>query len=292
VRWLRSLLFVPGSKPDWVEKAWRSNPDGIIIDLEDAVPYAEKKKARLRVRQVLEQADPEKYHCVRLNSIGSKMAFDDLEAVVHPHLSEVMLPKVATNAEIAEVDSRLAVLEQNAGIARGSIGMPLLLETALGMLHAYDMAVNNSRVDVILLAAGPGGDAQRAIGYRWSKTGTETLFLRSKIVLDARAAGVSPLISSWYDIKDIEGLRCDAQLNRSLGYMGMAIIHPEHVSVVNEVFTPSTEEIRFYKGLLQAFEEAIKSGSAAGVYEGGMVDYAMAATARQYIEVAKRFGVN
>jgi citrate lyase subunit beta / citryl-CoA lyase len=291
VRWLRSLLFVPGSKPDWIEKAWRSNPDGVIIDLEDAVPYAEKEKVRLSVRQVLEQADPEKYHCVRVNSIGSKMAFDDLEAVVHSNLNAVMLPKVATAAEIAEVDARLAVLEQNAGIARGSIGLPLLLETALGMRHAYDIAVSNSRVDAILMSAGPGGDAQRAIGYRWSKTGTETLFLRSKIVLDARAAGVSPLINSWYDIKDTDGLRSDAQLNRSLGYMGMAVIHPAHVNVVNEVFTPSAAEIRFYRGLLQAFEEAVKIGNAAAVYEGDMVDYAMAATARQYIEVAKRFGV-
>jgi citrate lyase subunit beta/citryl-CoA lyase len=291
VRWLRSLLFVPGSKPDWIEKAWRSKSDGIIIDLEDAVPYAEKEKARSSVRQVLEQADPEKYYCVRVNSIGSKMAFDDLEAVVHPNLSAVMLPKVSTAAEIEDVDARLAVFEQNAGVTRGSIGLPLLLETALGMRHAYDITVSNSRVDAILMSAGPGGDAQRAIGYRWSKTGTETLFLRSKIVLDARAAGVSPLINSWYDIKDTDGLRSDAQLNRGLGYMGMAVIHPSHVSVVNEVFTPSAEEVRFYKGLLQAFEEAVKFGNAAVVYEGDMVDYAMASTARQYIEVANRFGV-
>jgi len=73
--------------------------------------------------------------------------------------------------------------------------------------------------------------------------------------------------------------------------MGMAVIHPAHVNVVNEVFTPSAAEIRFYRGLLQAFEEAVKIGNAAAVYEGDMVDYAMAATARQYIEVAKRFGV-
>jgi citrate lyase subunit beta/citryl-CoA lyase len=284
-------LFVPGNKPDWVEKAWRSNPDGVIVDLEDAVPYAEKERARDAVHQVLERCGSGKYFCVRINSLSSKMAFDDLEAVVHPNLNAVMLPKVSKNEEIAQIDAYLSILENKTMIAQKSISLPLLLETALGMRHAYDIAVSNSRVDTILMSAGPGGDAQRAIGYRWSKTGLETLFLRSKIVLDARAAGVVPLINSWYDIKDTKGLSSDAILNRSLGYTGMAVIHPGHVKIVNDLFTPNAEEIKFYKGLIQAFEEAEKNGNATAVYEGDMVDYAMAKTAKQYIEFAKSFGI-
>jgi len=285
-------LFVPGNKPDWIEKAWRANPDGIIIDLEDAVPFAEKEEARGSLRQVLERANIVKYQCIRINSLSSKMAFEDLEAIVHPNLNAVMLPKVGKKEEIAQIDAYLTVLENKSIIPQGSISLSLLLETALGMRHAYDIAVSNSRIDSILMSAGPGGDAQRAIGYRWSKAGTETLFLRSKIVLDARAAGVIPLINSWYDVKDINGLYADAQLNRSLGYMGMAVIHPGHVKIVNEVFTPSPEEIKFYKGLIQAFEEAEKMGNATVVYEGDMVDTAMVTTAKQYIEFAKNFGVD
>ena len=292
MRWLRSLLFVPGNKPDWIEKAWRADPDGIIIDLEDAVPSKEKDSTRKEVRSILEQADPGRYYCVRVNSLVTEITFKDLETVVHPNLSAVMLPKVRRASELVQLDTWLAALEKKNGMTEGSIALPLLLETALGMRNAYNIVVVTPRVDIILMSAGPGGDAQRAIGYRWSKSGMETLFLRSKIILDARAAGVTPLINSWYDIKDIEGLAKDARFNRSLGYMGMAVIYPGHVKIVNEAFSPSHEEVKFYMGLIEAFEEAERKGNATAVYEGDMVDYAMAETARQFILNARRFGIN
>jgi citrate lyase subunit beta/citryl-CoA lyase len=287
MRPLRSLLFVPGHKPSWVAKAWRSGPDGLILDLEDAVPMDEKVAARREVRAVLNQADPGDYLCVRLNSLATGMIQEDLEAVVHSNLSAVMLPKVYRSQELAAVDEILTRLEQTQGIPPGSIATPLLLETAQGMRHAYEIAVAHPRVDMILMSAGPGGDAARAIGYQWSKQGTETLYLRSKLVLDSRAAGVLPLINSWYDVSDLEGLARDARLNRSLGYAGMALIHPSHVSVVNEVFTPTEAELAFYRGLLEAFAEAEKQGHAAVVYEGDMVDYAMVQTAKDILEFAR-----
>jgi len=287
MRPLRSLLFVPGHKPSWVEKAWRVRPDGLILDLEDAVPVGEKEAARREVRTVLDQADPQRYFCVRLNSLATGMTRQDLEAVVHPNLSAVMLPKVYRAEEMAEVDRVLSRLESERGLPPGGIATPLLLETAQGMRDAHDIAAANSRVDAILMSAGPGGDAARAIGYQWSKQGTETLYLRSKLVLDSRAAGVVPLINSWYDVADLEGLARDARLNRSLGYAGMALIHPSHVAVVNQVFTPTEAELAFYRGLLEAFAEAEKQGHAAVVYDGDMVDYAMAQTAREILEFAE-----
>lgn len=287
MRPLRSLLFVPGHKPSWVEKAWQVRPDGLVLDLEDAVPVGEKAAARREVRTILEQADPQRYFCVRLNSLATGMTHEDLEAVVHPNLSAVMLPKVYRAEEMAEVDRVLSRLESERGLPPGGIATPLLLETARGMRDAHDIAAANSRVDAILMSAGPGGDAARAIGYQWSKQGTETLYLRSKLVLDSRAAGVMPLINSWYDVADLEGLAKDARLNRSLGYAGMALIHPSHVPVVNQVFTPTEEELAFCRGMLEAFEEAEKQGHAAVVYEGDMVDYAMVQTAKDILDFAE-----
>lgn len=287
MRPLRSLLFVPGHKPSWVEKAWRARPDGLILDLEDAVPVGEKPAARQAVRDILDQADGSDYICVRLNSLATGLTHEDLEAVAHANLSAVMLPKICRISEMAEVDRTLSRLEESRGLRPGGIATPLLLETALGMRHAYDIAVMSPRVDIILMSAGPGGDAERAIGYQWSKEATETLYLRSKLVLDSRAAGKPPLINSWYDVADLEGLRKDARLNRSLGYAGMALIHPSHVPVVNEVFTPSEEELAYYQGLLKAFEEAEKQGHAAVVYEGDMVDYAMVQTAKDVLAFAE-----
>ena len=154
------------------------------------------------------------------------------------------------------------------------------------MRNAYEIAQERPRVDAILMSAGPGGDAQQAIGYKWSKQATETLYLRSKLVLDSRAAGVHPLINSWYDVADLDGLAQDAQLNRSLGYCGMALIHPGHVPVVNRIFTPTEEELNYYRGLIEAFEQAEKQGHAAVVYQGDMVDYAMLKTAKDILEFA------
>ncbi|MCB2191798.1 MAG: CoA ester lyase [Deltaproteobacteria bacterium] len=291
MRPLRSMLFVPGHKPSWVEKAWKAGPDALILDMEDAVPLASKDQARQSVRQALDQAEPRQFYCVRVNSLAAGMLDEDLEAVVHPNLSAVMLPKVYRPEDLTEVDQALGKLEQERGMALGTITTPLLLETAQGMRHAYEITVANHRVNAILMSAGPGGDAARSIGYQWSKQGIETLYLRSKIVLDARAAGVTPLINSWYDVADLEGLAADARLNRSLGYAGMALIHPSHVSVVNEIFSPTEQEVAFYKGLLAAFEEAEKQGHAAVVYEGDMVDYAMAQTAREFLEFARQLGL-
>jgi citrate lyase subunit beta/citryl-CoA lyase len=142
------------------------------------------------------------------------------------------------------------------------------------------------------LAAGPGGDAARAIGYQWSKEGMETLFLRSKVVLDARAAGIQhPTISSWWNIKDLEGLERDARWNRSLGYRGQTVMHPSHVPIVNRVYTPTADEIAFHAGLLQAMEDARKRGIAAVTYKGDMVDEAMVKTSREMLEFARSIGL-
>ena len=288
---IRSLLFVPGHKPSWVEKAWNAGPDGLILDLEDSVPNDEKEKARKIVRKILNEAPVEKYYCVRVNGSASGLTFDDIEGIAHPKLDAVMVPKAYSARDMERADEYLTVAERRNGVAGGRIALPLLVETAQAMRFTYEFATASPRTDAVMMSAGPGGDAQRAVGYKWSKEATETLYIRSRAVLDARAASLPPYINSWYDIKDIDGLAADARLNRSLGYAGMAVIHPSHVPVVNDVFTPTAEEIAYYKGLLDAFREAEKQGHAAVVYEGDMVDYAMAKTAEEVLESAEKWGV-
>jgi citrate lyase subunit beta/citryl-CoA lyase len=199
---------------------------------------------------------------------------------------------VETVADMKELDALLTHLEKRMEIPVGSISTPLGCETAKAMRNIYEIATSCPRVRGVGLAAGPGGDAARAIGYIWSKEGMETLFLRSKAVLDSRAAGIQyPTISSWWNIKDLEGLERDAGWNRQLGFRGQTVMHPSHVPIVNKVFTPSAEEIAFYKGLIQAMEEARKKGNAAVTYKGDMVDEAMVKTAREMLEFAKSIGL-
>lgn len=273
----RSMLFVPGNRPAWIEKAAEYQADVLILDLEDSVPDQEKISARPIVKAGVKSLKAKGQVChVRVNGFATGLTFGDLEGVLCPELDGVTLPKVETVADMKELEALLTHLEKRMGIPVETIKTPLGCETAKGMRNIYEIATSCYRVKSVTLAAGPGGDAARAIGYIWSKEGMETLYLRSKAVLDCRAAGIQyPLISSWWNIKDLEGLERDARWNRQLGFRGQTVMHPSHVPIVNKVFTPSAEEVAFYKGLIQAMEEAEKKGIAAVTYKGDMVDEAM-----------------
>lgn len=285
----RSALFVPGNRAAWMEKAIGYGADCLILDLEDSVPDQEKVAARPLVRTAIVSLKARGQAVnVRINGFATGLTFDDLEGVLCPELDGVALPKVETVADMRELDALLTHLEKRMGIPPGTIETPLGCETAAAMRNTYEIATSCPRVKRVTLAAGPGGDAARAIGYLWSKEGTETLYLRSKTVLDCRAAGIQyPTVSSWWNIKDLEGLEKDARWNRQLGFRGQTVMHPSHVPIVNRVFTPSAEEIAYFEGLIQAMEDARKRGIAAVTYKGDMVDEAMVKTAREMLALAR-----
>jgi citrate lyase subunit beta / citryl-CoA lyase len=289
----RSALFVPGNRREWIEKAVGYGADTLVLDLEDSVPDREKAAAREIVKAGVKMLKAKGQACsVRINAFATGLTLTDLESVLCPELESISLPKVETSADLHQLNTLLTHLERRMGIPVGQIETPLGCETAKAMRNVYRIATSCPRVKRVTLAAGPGGDAARAIGYQWSKEGTETLFLRSKVILDARAAGIPyPTISSWWNIKDLEGLERDARWNRSLGYRGQTVMHPSHVPIVNKVYTPTTEEIAFHKGLIQAMEEARRQGIAAVTYKGDMVDEAMVKTSREMLAFAEAIGL-
>jgi citrate lyase subunit beta / citryl-CoA lyase len=289
----RSALFVPGNRREWIEKAVGYGADTLVLDLEDSVPDREKAAAREIVKAGVKMLKAKGQACsVRINAFATGLTLTDLESVLCPELESISLPKVETSADLHQLNTLLTHLERRMGIPVGQIETPLGCETAKAMRNVYRIATSCPRVKRVSLAAGPGGDAARAIGYQWSKEGTETLFLRSKVILDARAAGILyPTISSWWNIKDLEGLERDARWNRSLGYRGQTVMHPSHVPIVNQVYTPTPEEIAFHKGLILAMEEARRQGIAAVTYKGDMVDEAMVKTSREMLAFAEAIGL-
>ena len=286
------MLFVPGNKPAWVEKALNAGTDGLILDLEDSVPVAEKAAARpLVAESVARFRHRGPALTARINALETGMAGDDIDAIVGPGLDAIVAPKVETPQDIATLDALITQSERRAGLDPGQVEIYPTLETAKGAYHAYAIATSSSRVPTLACAAGPGGDTARSLGYQWTKEGAETLYLRSKVLLDARAAGVIyPLIASWFDVVDLEGLKADARRNRQLGYSGQIVIHPSHVPLVNEAFTPTPEEIAYHQGLIAAMAEAERQGEAAVAYAGAMVDIAMLKTSQQVLELARAIG--
>ena len=227
----RSALYVPGHIPDWMPDAVGSGADLLILDLEDSVPAVEKAHARSLVRESIEALAAEgRDRSVRINGLETKLALDDLEAIVCPALQSVRLPKIESAGDLRELDALLTHLEMRAGMEPGSVATPLDLETAGAMRNIYGILRASPRATSMLLGCGPGGDASRSVGYQWTPDGTETHYLRSRAVLDARAAGIEyPMVTSWWDIRDLDGLRADAALNRRFGFRGMAVMHPSHV---------------------------------------------------------------
>jgi citrate lyase subunit beta/citryl-CoA lyase len=230
---------------------------------------------------------------VRVNSLPTGLTRDDLEAVVVPGLHGIFLPKVEQADEARQAADWLDELEPAAGVERGTVEIVAMLESALGVYRGYEIAVSTPRVVSLCFASGQDGDFQADLGCDWSVEGTEMLYARSKVVLDARAAGLEyPLDGVFANLDDEAALIADTRLAKRLGYKGRAIIHPKQVGPVNAIFTPPADEIAYYQRLLAAFEAAVADGKASLSFEGKMVDYAMAARARRVIALADSIGAS
>jgi citrate lyase subunit beta/citryl-CoA lyase len=290
---LRSILFVPGNKEDWMRKAPKYKADALILDLEDSVPDEHKAESRVLVRKMLEELGTAGQTLfVRVNRLETGLTGEDLEAITCPYLYGVLLPKVQVPSDVVEVDILLKFFEHKAGMPTGSVCIDPSLETAQGIRHAYEIALASERVAHMGGSGGKNGDTARSIGFRWTLEGMETLFIKSKVLVDARAAGVQyPVSGGWMDIHNLDGLRQLATQLRQLGYTGMHLIHPSHVPVVNEVFTPSAAEIASWQGIIKAMEERRKAGSAAVTYDGDMVDVAHEETARAMLKMVAQWGI-
>jgi len=290
---LRTSMYVPGNKEDWMRKAPQYGSDALILDLEDSVPVPNKEQARVLVRKMLEELDSEKTTLtVRVNRLETGLTGGDLEAVTCPQLYCVLLPKVESPADVIEVDNLLSHFERKAGMEVGSIYIDPGMETATSIRLSYEIASSSPRVAHMGGSGGKGGDTSRSIGFEWTPEGLETLYLKSKVLIDVRSAGVPyPMSGGWMDIHNLEGLRKLAIQLKQLGYTGMHLIHPSHVPVVNEVFSPSPEDVKHYQGLIAAMEEMRAAGGAAVTFDGDMVDIAHEETARKMLEIAKEMGV-
>jgi citrate lyase subunit beta/citryl-CoA lyase len=286
---LRSLLFTPGNQPRKLARVATFGSDAVILDLEDAVPIAEKESTRPMVRQALPtlQAGPLRY--VRVNAIETSLTQGDLEAVVCPALDGIKLPKVEQAGDVQEVDEILHGLEQRHGIASGTIDLIPTIETAKGVLNAQVIASASPRVKRLSFGA---ADFCRDISVRfsgnlWEADGLELQYARGHLVLASRAAGIEPPLDTvWIDIRDNAGLEQDARVALRIGFQGKSAIYPGQVEIINRVFSPSTEELDFARKVVEAFDQAEAAGAAAIQVEGRMVDYPIAVKARWILERA------
>lgn len=293
----RSLLFIPGNRESWIQSAHTNNADVVIFDLEDSVPPEETEKARGLVAENLPTVVEEGQRVfARINGHPNdpdEFTHEDIEAVVSEELDAIVVPKLKRPEDVERLDTVLSHIERRDGLPENSVELIVSIETALGMKNAHELCAAAERVGSITCGAVKGTDTNHALGFEWTgpgREGLETLHMRQKALLDARAAGIEdPFAGTYVDVGDIEGLREDMRFSREMGYTGYVVIHPSHVEHANEIFAPDEAEIEYWLDVREALIRAQEDGKRAVRYEGEMIDTANLKTANRYLRRAKAY---
>ena len=285
----RSMLFLPGNTPNIIVNGEILGADAVILDLEDAVSPAEKDAARILVRNAIKYMGFGKCEViVRINATDTAFWRKDLEAIIPVRPSLIMPPKTACAEDVRRVDAYITQLEEKLGLEQGSVGLIPLIETALGVENAYQIASACPRVKAIFLG---GEDLTADLRCKRTKEGHEIAYARSRMVVAARAAGVDVYDTPFTDVNDDEGIYVDAQYAKSLGFTGKSAISPRHVKAINEVFSPTKADIDYAYEVMEAIRIGNEQGKGAVSLRGKMIDAPIVARAQQTIAAAEALGL-
>ncbi|WP_025770778.1 HpcH/HpaI aldolase/citrate lyase family protein [Thioalkalivibrio sp. HK1] len=282
----RSMLFAPGNHPRRVEKALDLEVDSVILDLEDAVAINEKILARSQVAKALSR--PRKGSArVRINAFETPFCVDDLRAVAVAGLDGIVLAKVESAAQLVAVDWLLRALERERGLVEGGIDLMPIIETAASLSALREIAACGlARVRRLSFGA---ADLTLDLGMRWTRDEHELDSVRTRIVIESKAAGLeAPVDTVFARLGDPQGLCASARRARDLGFQGKLCIHPEQIDPVNTLFTPDGEEVAHARRIIAAFESAEAEGSASIRLDGQFIDYPIVERARRIVDIAQQ----
>ena len=282
----RSRLYLPGNEPKFFLNAGLHEPDGIILDLEDAVSPQEKDSARILVRNALRSVDfKDCEKMVRINQ--GPLAILDLESVIPHNVNVILIPKVETGEHVRAVDAKIQEIRKEKGIKEQIYLMPII-ESALGCLEAGYIASSSSNICALTIGL---EDYTADIGAERTNEGKESFWARSVIVNSARAASVQPIDSVFSDVGDSEGLFNSCLESKGMGFEGKGCIHPRQISIINQAFSPSQKEIEKAKKIVLAFEEAQRNGLSVVSVGTKMVDPPIVKRALRTISFAEKIGL-
>ncbi|HZP85592.1 MAG TPA: CoA ester lyase [Burkholderiales bacterium] len=247
IRPRRSLLFVPGLRPDRYAKALDSGADIVCVDMEDAVALPRKHEGRaLTLPLFKEQSHPHVEKMVRINGISTIHGLKDLQAIIESDTPppSIMIPKVKSAEEIQLIETLLST-----GKAR-EIRFCVIIETNQGLERAIEIAKASPRIDSMILGA-----VDMSAELRCQKAWEPLLYTRSRLVHAAASAGIDLLDVPYLNLDDAEGLRAEAEGVQRLGFTGKASIHPNQIAIINAAFTPDEKTIEKARKVCAAFEQ-------------------------------------
>ena len=280
---LRTLLFIPGNRPNMLQKGPGMPADSLVPDLEDSVPPDEKANARVVVAEHLPALARNRVF-VRVNGLQTAWTWDDLRAVVSKDIEGISIGKLDSPEMARELDAMLSVLEQERGLPHGHVKVIPWIETGKGVANARETALATPRMLGLAFGA---EDYTADMGVTRTRGSEEIATARALTAIAARAADILAFDTPDPDFNDIEALVTDAKRGKAVGCKGKFVIHPNQIGPVNDVFRPSPEEIEHARRVVQVFEEAKEKGSAATALDGKMVDTPMWRRALKLLEVAE-----
>jgi len=280
-RLFRSLIFVPGNNPRFLEKAKTLAADIVCFDLEDSVPDSEKKNARKFIKEALNsRSEYSPAVFVRTNSPISGLIKDDLQMIVQKGIDGIVIPKVNSTNDLKLIEKMLKELEKKRKLKQTEL-IPSI-ESAEGVVNSYQIASYSKRVSALIFGV---FDLLNDMGIEYTKQPEGAKYARRKIPIDAKAAGVTAIDAIWQDLKDQKGLEKDCLIGKSLGYGGKSIIHPDQISVTHKVFHPNKTEIDWARKVCAVYKKLTKKGKGATTIDGKMIDEVHYKQARSILDL-------
>jgi len=286
---LRSLLFIPGNNERFLRKSTSLNPDILCFDLEDSVPSNDKQAARNLVAEHLDsrQEDQESSLYVRINAVDSGLVDEDLDKIIVKGLDGIVLPKISNSQEVIEIIDKIKIIESTRNITSRIRIIPSI-ETAKGVINANSIALAHENV-VALVFGVFDYLYDMNIDVEYDEEDSYN-YARSKIPIDAKAAGIEALDGIWQEVNDIDGLTKDATKARKFGYSGKTLIHPSHINPVHQIFRPTKKQVEWAEKVLAALQDAFEKGNSRGaiLLDGKMIDAVHYKQAKSVIKAAKQ----
>jgi (S)-citramalyl-CoA lyase len=276
----RSFIFAPGLRPELYPKALVSGADIVCVELEDGIAPHDKDEARERTMALFAepQAEDGVERMVRINCLRSVVGLDDVQAILTTETPPpaLMLPKVVSPDEVVWLDDLLT--------ERGhDTRLHIIIEMNAGLEAVFDIARSSSRIDALFF-----GGVDMAADLRCKNEWEPLLYARSRVVHAAASVGVDAVDVPYLDLVDLEGMKIQARLAKDLGFSGKGAIHPKQVADLNEVFTPSAEEVARARKVVTAFEEA---NTGLVVVDGKLIEKPVVREMQRILSVADRAGI-
>jgi citrate lyase subunit beta/citryl-CoA lyase len=298
----RSCLSVPGSSEKMLGKAPGLAADMVFIDLEDSVAPLEKEGARAKAVDAVKNQDwGEKVLCVRVNAWDTKWTYGDVIDVVGnagERLEEVMLPKVQSAAEVVAMDLLLTQVETNAGLPRGHIGIEAQIETARGLINVEEICAASTRLETVILGPVDFSASMEMPSLQGGLQipeypGDYFHYVFMKILMAGRANGLQVIDGPYVRVRDPEGFRDFANRTQILGFDGKWALHPDQVTILNEVFSPTQEQFDRAWAILDAYRDATEGDERKGAVMFGdeMIDEASRKVAIKLVSRGERAGL-